>query len=55
MPWRAIRDLVKGAVVQTVAKILAGLLALFGAGSLVDPQLPASLHGQTVVSKPSGS
>lgn len=55
MPWRAIRDVLRSAAVQAVAKIMAGLLALFGAASAVDPELPAALHGQTVVAKPSGS
>jgi len=55
MPWRAIRDVLRHAAVQAVARLLAGLLALFGAASAVDPQLPAGLHGQVVVDRPSGS
>lgn len=50
--WRDIRGVLHGAVVQAVAKLLAGLLALFGAASAVDPQLPAGLHGQVVVDAP---
>lgn len=47
--WRDIRGILHGAVASAVAKLLAGLLALFGAASAVDPGLPAALHGAHVV------
>lgn len=47
--WRDIRAVLRGAVVQAVAKAIAGLLAVFGAVSAVDPDVPAALHGERAV------
>lgn len=57
MPWRDIRAVLRAVAQHAVARLVAGLLALFGAASAVDPQVAAGLHGQTVVDapKPSGS
>ncbi|QXP08649.1 MAG: hypothetical protein [Arizlama microvirus] len=52
--WRGIRELLHGAVAQALARIVVGLLALFGVASGVDPGVPAALH-QAVVGQPSGS
>lgn len=42
--WRDIRALLRGAVVQTVVKLVAGLLALLGGATVVDPQLGVDLR-----------
>lgn len=47
--WRDIRAVLRGAAVQAVGKLIAGLLALFGAVSAVDPDVPARLHGEVAV------
>lgn len=52
--WRDIRGVLHGVVVQAVVRLLAGVLALFGAASAVDPELPVAVH-QAVGLRPSGS
>lgn len=43
-PWRDIRGVLRGAVVQAVAKLVAGLLALLGAATVVEPQAGVDLR-----------
>lgn len=53
--WRDIRGVLRGAAVHALVRAVAGLLALFGVASAVDPDVPAALHGEVAVPKPSGS
>lgn len=50
--WRDIRGVLRGAVVQTVAKLLAGLLGLLGAATAVDPQAGVDLRNGVLLQGP---
>lgn len=52
MPWRVIRDVLRNAAVQAAARILAGLLALLGGATVVDPQVAVDLRNAALGQAP---
>lgn len=50
--WRDIRAVLRGAAVQAVAKLVAGLLALLGAATVVEPQAAVDLRNGVLLQEP---
>lgn len=50
--WRDIRAVLRGAAVQAVAKLVAGLLALLGAVTAVEPQAAVDLRNGVLLQEP---
>lgn len=51
-PWHTVRAVVRNAAVQVVARVLAGLLALLGATTAVDPQAGVDLRNGALLAPP---
>lgn len=51
-PWHTVRAVLQNAVVQVVARTLAGLLALLGVVTAADPQSGVDLRNAALLEPP---
>lgn len=50
--WRDFRELLHGAAVQAVAKLVAGLLAILGGLTVVEPQAAVDVRNAALLQQP---